>query len=321
MSGQLRGRCEISCSIPESYRTEREEYGSGSSRSWRSLSSTRTPSTSARSGRSRLKIPVLQADKVRPVDDGSGTGSCANSFSYITEKLQVPTADLVISTISTLASSYSGKLGAWIVDEKSVFRQLPVAPESRAVAVVALCAPDTGRVAYFVMYGNPFRLSPSVYNYNHRARALTMMLVQDLRMIARNCFDDRFGVSPRELVEEEVSHVCHICHLLGIGISPKTQYGPNVDILGIVFDFDRGCLGVKPDRTRSLAPPSCRQEEQGNQRGNFYSWQDIILGGTDEPSWVRSESASNLRPASRTSRRTSGRLSGHGFGFSSPMLA
>ena len=101
------------------------------------------------------RFPVLQADKVRPVDDGSGTGSCANSFSYITEKLQAPTADLVISTIRTLASSYSGKFGAWIVDEKSAFRQLPVAPESRAVAVVALCAPDTGRVAYFVMYGHP----------------------------------------------------------------------------------------------------------------------------------------------------------------------
>ena len=196
------------------------------------------------------RFPVLQADKVRPVDDGSG--SCANSFSYITEKLQVPTADLVVSTIRTLASSYSGKLGAWIVDEKSAFRQLPVAPESRAVAVVALCAPDTGRIAYFVMYGHPFGLSPSVYNYNRRARALTMMLVQDLRIIARNYFDDRFGVSRRELVEEEVSHVCHICHLLGIGISPKTQHGPKVDILGIVFDFDRGCLGIKRDRRTRL---------------------------------------------------------------------
>ena len=100
------------------------------------------------------RFPVLQAD------DGSGTGSCANSFSYITEKLQVPTADLVVSTFRTLASSYSGKLGAWIVDERSAFRQLPVAPESRAVAVVVLCAPDTGRVAYFVMYGHPFGLSP-----------------------------------------------------------------------------------------------------------------------------------------------------------------
>ena len=66
-----------------------------------------------------------------------------------------------------------------------------------------------------------------------------MMLVQDLRMIARNYFDDRFGVSRREHVEEEVSHVCHICHLSGIGISPKNQHGPNVDILGIVFDFHR----------------------------------------------------------------------------------
>ena len=264
LSGQLRGRCQLSCSIPESYR-----------------------------------------------------------------KLQVPTADLVISTIRTLASSYSGKLGAWIVDEKSAFRQLPVAPESRAVAVVALCAPDTGRVAHFVMYGHPFGLSPSVYNYNRRARALTMMLVQDLWMIARNYFDDRFGVSWRELVEEEVSHVCHICHLLGIGISPKTQHGPNVDILGIVFDFDRGCLGVKQDRRTTLidelheilSTSQLSPGRAGKLKGNFHSWRDIILGGTDEPSWVRLESASILRPARRASRRTSGRLSRHGFGFSSPLLA
>ena len=47
MSGQLRGRCQLSCSIPESYRIVRGEYGSGSLRSWRSLSSTRTPSISA----------------------------------------------------------------------------------------------------------------------------------------------------------------------------------------------------------------------------------------------------------------------------------
>ena len=94
------------------------------------------------------------------------TMEVANSFSCITEKLQVPTADLVVSTIRTLASSYSGKFGAWIVDERSAFRQLPVAPESRAVAVVVLCAPGKGRVAYFMMYCHPFGLSPSVYNYN-----------------------------------------------------------------------------------------------------------------------------------------------------------
>ena len=121
MSGQLRGRCQLSCSIPESYRIVRGEYGSQKLENsfehsdsinqrviWeKSLEDVAegyavgpfyeegevecilgTPSWIA-----MPRFPVLQADKVRPVDDGSGTGSCANSFSYITEKLQVPTAD------------------------------------------------------------------------------------------------------------------------------------------------------------------------------------------------------------------------------------
>ena len=173
------------------------------------------------------RFPVLQADKVRPVDDGSGTGSCANSFSYITEKLQVPTADLVVSTIRTLASSYSGKLGAWIVDEKIAFRQLPVAPESRAVAVVVLCAPDTGRVAYFWTLTLSKQLQPQSKGADHA--------------VGPGSPDDRQELFRRPLWGQPA------------GISPKTRHGPNVDFLVIVFDFDWGCLGVKPDcRTRLL---------------------------------------------------------------------
>ena len=195
------------------------------------------------------RFPVLQADKVRLVDDESGTGSCANSFSYITEKLQVPTADLVISTIRTLASSYSGKLGAWIVDEKSAFRQLPVAPERRAVAVVALCAPDTGRVAYFVtLIRPPFWSSPP--------RSI------QLQPQSRGAFD----------------------HLIGIGISPKISgMITNVDIiLGIAFGLRAGVLWVSIGRAPVLS---------GQQDGTLF-----CRGIRKSLSWVRSESASFLRP-------------------------
>ena len=39
------------------------------------------------------RFPVLQGGKVRPVDDGSATGSHANGFSAITERLTLPTMD------------------------------------------------------------------------------------------------------------------------------------------------------------------------------------------------------------------------------------
>ena len=118
------------------------------------------------------RLLVEQSGSVRPVDDTSPTRSSANSFAAVSERLEVPTVDLAV----TIARALRGKLGntgigGWTVDEKSAFRQIPVAPEHRRVAVVSLCRPDSGRAVYFCMLGHPFGLTPSVYNYCRRSQS------------------------------------------------------------------------------------------------------------------------------------------------------
>ena len=196
--------------------------------------------------------------------------------------------------------------------------------ESFASKATSCAAPPTR-----FMYGHPFGLSPFSVQLQPQSQGADHDVGPGSPDDRQELFRRPLWGQRRELVEEEVSHVCHICHLLGSGISPKTQHGPNVHILGIVFDFDRGCLGVKQDRRTRLIDElheilSTSQLSPG--RAGKLKGETCIRGGTlfwearDEPSWVRLESASVLRPARRTSSRTSGTLSGHGFGFSSPML-
>ena len=48
------------------------------------------------------RFPVMKNAKVRPVDDGSATGSCANNFSHMVEKLEVPSIDMLLAVIKRL---------------------------------------------------------------------------------------------------------------------------------------------------------------------------------------------------------------------------
>ena len=190
------------------------------------------------------RFPVQQATKVRPVDDGSPSGSSANAFSCMTEKLSVPSNDQIIAVSRTLRNASSGPLAGWVVDEASAFRQIAVSPCSRRVAVVGLCHPDTGRVGYYVMDGHPFGLTASVFNFNRRAVALTSFLVRDLRLVALSHYGDRFGLARCELVQEECDKVVEICELLGVAASLKSQTGQAVALLGISFLFKEVKLAI-----------------------------------------------------------------------------
>ena len=125
------------------------------------------------------RFPVLQGGKARPVDDGSATGSHANGFSAVTERLALPTMDIIISMAGALKQATGESIGGWIVDETSAFRKLPILPRDRSLAVIVLENPETKIVSYFVMIGHPFGLTPSVYNFSRRAAVLTGFLASE----------------------------------------------------------------------------------------------------------------------------------------------
>ena len=79
------------------------------------------------------RFSVLQGGKARPVDDGSATGSHANGFSAITERLTLPTMDVIIISMARALKLATGEsIGGRVVDETSAFRQLPILPRDRS---------------------------------------------------------------------------------------------------------------------------------------------------------------------------------------------
>ena len=60
------------------------------------------------------RFPVRQSGKIRPVDDGSRTGSGANLYGFMQEQLQVPSVDFAVTVTRYMKRLTGGaELGAW----------------------------------------------------------------------------------------------------------------------------------------------------------------------------------------------------------------
>ena len=196
---------------------------------------------------------VRQLGKIRPVDDGSRTGSGANFYGFMQEQLQVLSVDFAVTVTRYMKRLIGGaELGAWTVDEKSAFRQIPVHHEHRHLSVIALCDPSCGSVRFFVMIGHPFGMTASVMNYCRRSYALNQFLIRSLRMASMSFCDDKFAFSQAEVVQQQKDLVLSVSKWLGIRMSEKTEWGQHVTILGIIFDFHSGVLAIKPTRREDL---------------------------------------------------------------------
>ena len=211
------------------------------------------------------RFPVLQNGKVRPVDDGRPSGSNANSFSALTEKLQVTSKDHIITACKifyksmleqnkTVGEDSKDKVGS--CDESKAFRQIPVHPNARKLAVVTMWDPTSNREAFFIMIGHLFGLTASVMNFNRRAVALTYILQKYFMMPALSYFDDRFGIARGPILDLDTRIVLELCNLLGVAVNSKTQKGHVVDLLGVTFDHNRGVIDLKEERRIRLIDES-----------------------------------------------------------------
>ena len=110
------------------------------------------------------RFGLVQKDKTRGIDNAAkGAGSELNAATAATEKLQVTSTDTNVGLIRDMHSKLGHRMvEAWALDESAAYRQIPVAPEHRKYAVIALSDPETGRAAYFVMVGLSFGLVAAV---------------------------------------------------------------------------------------------------------------------------------------------------------------
>ena len=82
----------------------------------------------------------------------------------MSEKLEVPPIDQLIAIIRVLRKETGQDLAGWLVDECAAFRQVPVLPEHRGLAVIALCEPGGCSPCFFCMVVHPFRMTSSVFS-------------------------------------------------------------------------------------------------------------------------------------------------------------
>ena len=199
------------------------------------------------------RFGIKQGTKVRAVDDASASGSGANSWSSMTEKLQVPSLDEIISNIRALRHTCgSSPLGGWVVDEKKAFRQIAVHPDHRRISIIAVYDPCLEKVAFFIMKGHPFGLTASVFNFNRRAHALKWVLSRLFLLLCLNFYDDHFGFCKNSLAEAECDLVKTIFHLLGVTVNEKFQWGNRLNLLGITYSFSEEKLLVLRERKEAL---------------------------------------------------------------------
>ena len=82
------------------------------------------------------RFGVVQRGSARGVDDYRANG--VNGTVVATEKLQVTSTDNFVGMVRAMDRDCQTELAGWVLDETRACRQVPVHPEQRHFAVVAL---------------------------------------------------------------------------------------------------------------------------------------------------------------------------------------
>jgi len=182
------------------------------------------------------RFGVPQKGKIRGVDDAAEND--VNATSSRSEKLVISSVDTIVAMIRkwiTVAAKEQGlDLGAWAMDEFKAYRQIPIEPDQRRMAVVAVVNPDKNKdtdrpepkLEFFVMNGHCFGYTNAVYNYNRRPRALNEALVKEFKIATDFYYDDRWGIEPTKTIQSSFETVEAVSRMIGIMMQNEKAQGP-----------------------------------------------------------------------------------------------
>ena len=192
------------------------------------------------------RFMLLQANKLRAIDDGRFSGHNKSCFSE--ETIYTISPDFVAAACKFcigLLQDLEDDLPMWAEphfgteDMKAAYRQLPNDPDEQAGLFIAFYDPDDQQVKYVHLRAHPFGLSAAVLNFN-RVPCLSTAVVRRLAAVAAcNYFDD-FGVL--DFVCARGSGVCFLReahNLMGLVLDAVKQ-GPMATqrhFLGILLDL------------------------------------------------------------------------------------
>ena len=174
------------------------------------------------------RFGVVQPGKVRPCDDARSSG--ANTATGQRRKVTLSSIDRIAAQCRVAAGLFPGqRLLLWKRDHESAYRQVPLTPGARRLAVVAFCHPETGAVTYWIHLCLPFGLTAAVIAYNRVSQAVTWLANKALLIPCDSFFDDFWNVGPESDSDSSFEYFGFLNEILGLVLKIGKDLRPSVE--------------------------------------------------------------------------------------------
>ena len=196
------------------------------------------------------RFPILQSDKVRPIDDFSQ--SQVNSTVTSHEQATVDGPDVICSLALYLMKRLqkfgkSTELQGRALDLSSAYRQLPIKDDSRKFAFLAIYNPETKSSSLFQQVALPFGSKSAVHAFIRCARFLQWAAARCLALPMSCYFDDFVSFTTPALAKNMQASLCLMLDIFGWAfdkVGPKSDdFSSSVAALGVIFDLSHTSVG------------------------------------------------------------------------------
>ena len=184
------------------------------------------------------RFVIEQGAKLRPIDDG--LEAQLNAAYSSTIRLDLQDADYVIALALHLGKHPGKKWLGKTLDLSKAYKQLPILPEHRDLAVVYF-KDRTGKPVFLIPSSLMFGSTAAVYAFNRVSRSLWFLVNKYLHIPCAVYFDDYPMFSPRESSESADQLVSEFLDMLGwrhdrTGPEGK-PFSSSFDVLGLTLDL------------------------------------------------------------------------------------
>ena len=196
------------------------------------------------------RFPILQSDKVRPIDDFSQ--SQVNSTVTSHEQATVDGPDVICSLALYLMKCLqkfgkSTELQGRALDLSSAYRQLPITDDSRKFAFLAIYNPETKSSSLFQQVALPFGSKSAVHAFIRCARFLQWVAARCLTLPMSCYFADFVSFATPALAKNTQASLCLMLDIFGWAfdkMGPKSDdFSSSVAALGVIFDLSHTSVG------------------------------------------------------------------------------
>ena len=234
------------------------------------------------------RFGIIQGNKVRPIDDCRESG--LNEVYEVKNGLDLHDVDVIASAARLAMRVGAGSVtsyapcgeqplefsihNGWVdelkrgwvgrrLDLKAAYKQIPLDPSSRALAVVCVFRPGSpDRPGLFQTNVLPFGATSSVFAFNRLARGLWHAAAYFLHLVMGNYYDDYPSIEPKATAEAALAIQNFFFRLLGwevAGGDKCLEHSEEFEVLGVIFKLAMGesipkiVICNKPGRCREVA--------------------------------------------------------------------